>query len=199
MNSPTITPSAHPNSGVDYHLRMIKIDDRADWDIVSIDRKRLETVAAHGRPDFIVRHKSGHRYKVVDYKSRSLGESGLATPYELYEVILYAMLLKEMVRAETGEIPEVEAQLLYGDNEIVTVEFTQEDERRILEKSLEARTALFFHGLHEGSDERPSVTKLARYLVDPEFKDTAFGWTAAQVAGSKAHSALSNLGPKVIH
>jgi len=191
--------SAHVNKGMDFHLRMIGIEDRADWEIVSIDSRRLETELSKGRPDWIVRHREGARYKIVEYKNRDLVQGGTATAYELYQVVIYAVLLQEMVYRQTGQRPEVEAQLLYADGELVTATYTQEDVRTIMEKSLEARTVLFFLGLHKGTDERPTVTELARYLVDPDFTDTAFGWTAKQVAGVEAHHALANLGPKVVH
>lgn len=193
-----LKPSVHPERGMDFHLRMLKITDRADWDITSIDARTLETEMASGRPDWIVRRKDRRRYKVVDYKNRNLG-NGKASAYEVFQVVIYAVLLAEMVFRESGQRPVVEAQLLYADGEMVTAKYTEQDELWLLERSLEARTKLYGLGLHNDPDERPTVTKLARLLVDPTFSDPKFGWTLGQVVGEVAHESMKHLGPRVLH
>lgn len=193
-----LKPSVHPEKGVDFHLRMLNVVDRADWDITSIDSRILETEMARGRPDWILQRKDKRRYKVVDYKNRNLGD-GEATAYELFQVVIYAMLLVEMVFRKTGQRPVVEPLLLYADGEMVTASYNEHDVYWLLEKSLEARTKLYGLGLHAGPDERPTVTHLARLLVDPTFTDPKFSWTVAQVVGEKAHESLQHLGPRVLH
>lgn len=191
--------SSNPNRGQDFHLRMLGIEDRADWEIISIDSMVFETELARGRPDWVIRHRDGRRYMTVDYKNRELGKNGQARPYEKYQVTVYAMLLEELIAREQGIRVEVEPVLLYADGESVTVAYSAEDEERILEAGTVVGTRLYLLGLKRRPDEIPAVTELARFLVDPAFTDASFGWTAAQQAGEEAHASLQQLGPVVWH
>jgi len=190
--------SAHPDKGQDFHLRMLGIENRADWTILSVDRRELATEVARGRPDWILLHKDLKQYRIVDYKNRDL-RGGDATAYEKYQVVIYAILLIEIVFRSTKTRPKVEAQLLYADGQVLTVQYTEDDVNQILLAASEAPTALFFGRLRKRPDECPSVTDLARYMVDTEFKDTHFDRFTARAAGSVAHESLQGSGPVILH
>ncbi len=186
--------SINPERGLDFHLRLLGINDRADWSIQTRDNRNYVTDLIYGRPDWVLRHKNGS-YRVYDYKNRVLGDDGDATDYEKYQAVIYGLLVQDVVGRETGVIPEVTSHILYADSRCLQVEFGAAELDLIGNAALEAVTALYFLKVYPEPKQRISATDLSRYLVDPTFSNPSFGRTAAQRAGVRAHNQLLHCGP----
>lgn len=186
--------SINPERGLDFHLRLLGITDRADWSIQARDNRNYVTDLIYGRPDWVLRHNQGY-YRTYEYKNRVLGEDGDATDYEKYQAAIYGFLVQDVIGRETGTIPEITSHILYADSQCLQVEFGAEELDLIGNAATEAGTALYFRKIYPEPKQRISATDLARYLVDPNFTNPAFGRTAAQLAGTRAHDLLLHSGP----
>jgi len=193
-----LKPSTNLDKGIDLHLRLLGIEDRADWEILSVSNLVIGSELARCEPDWVLCYRGGERYRVVEYKNRDLMD-GDATDYEKYQVTIYAMVLEEHMYRTTGVRPRVEAALFYADSATLFVERDEEDERRILEAGLTAPTSLYLLGVHDSQNRPVTATQLARYLVDPGFTDPRFDRTEAQRTGTRAHLNLQNSGPRILH
>lgn len=189
-----MTQSINNNRGMDFHLKLLGIEDRAAWTIDARDTRVYHGDVIYGRPDWVIRHVSGRRLAVYDYKNRELG-SGDATDYEKLQAIIYGVLVADVMARELGFTPDVTSHLMYADNRCLQVEYGAEEVDVIANAVTEVGTSLYFLDVLEEPRLKVSVTMLARYLVDPTFSDSAFGRTAAQRAGSRAHELLLRAGP----
>lgn len=189
--------SVHPDRGMDFHLRLLGIEDRADWHIHAKDNRVYFGDLVYGRPDWVLRHRVREQARVYDYKNRILGD-GDATDYEKLQVAIYSLLLKEAFARDGQAVTEVTPFLLYADNHCLQVDYGHEEIALIAQAAIEAPSALYFLGITPEPKDRVSVTDLARFIVDPNFSNEAFGRTAAQRAGTRGHEIVLHNGP-VIH
>lgn len=188
--------SINPDRGVDFHLRLLGVEDRAEWVIDARDNRTYSGELVYGRPDWVLRRRAGNAARVYDYKNRALGD-GDATEYEKLQVIIYSLLVSETIARDGGGNLEVEPYLLYADNHCLKVEYTPEDIDLIGQAAVEAPSALYFLGVVAEPKDRASVTDLARFIVDPQFCNEAYGRTAAQRAGTRAHNLILHSGPGI--
>ena len=186
--------SVNQERGTDFLLRLLGIEDRADWTIAARDNRNYVTDLVYGRPDWVLRNTKTAAYRIYDYKNRSL-EDGDATEYEKFQALIYAIIVADTVGRETGVIPEVTAHLLYADNHCLQVEYDTDEIHLIGQTALEASTAIYFLGVTQEPKQRISASNLARYLVDPQFSNPSFGRIAAQLAGTRAHKLILHNGP----
>lgn len=181
--------SINQERGTDFLLRLLGVEDRADWTIAARDNRNYVTDLVYGRPDWVLHNTRTGAYRVYDYKNRAL-EDGDATEYEKFQTVIYAIIVADTVGRETGVIPEVTAHILYADNRCLQVEYGAEELHLIGQTAPEASTTLYFLGVTPEPKQRISATNLARYIVDPQFSDPAFGHIAAQRAGTRAHDLI---------
>lgn len=186
--------SINQERGTDFVLRMLGIEDRADWTIAARDNRNYVTDLVYGRPDWVLRNIKTGAYRVYDYKNRALEDSD-ATEYEKFQALIYAIIVADTVGRETGAIPEVTAHLLYADNHSLQVEYDADELNLIGLTAPEASTALYFLGVTPEPKQRVSASNLARYLVDPQFSNPSFGRVAVQRAGTRAHDVILHNGP----
>jgi hypothetical protein len=189
-----LTHSINADRGMDFQLKLLGIDNRAEWTIDARDTRIYHGDVIYGRPDWVIRHVNGRRLAVYDYKNRYLAD-GDATDYEKFQAILHGILVTDAMKKELGFSPDVDTHLLYADNRCLEVEYGLEEVDLIGNAISEVGTALYFLGVLEEPRLKVSVTNVARYLVDPTFSNPAFGRTAAQRAGSRAHELLLRSGP----
>lgn len=179
--------SSNPNAGVDFFLKALGFEDRADWTLLSRDDRTYRGEVIASKPDFVVEraHAPGG-VLVVEYKSRRIG-TGNPRDYETWEAVIHAMTVKEVLEAERGVSDlVVGAALVYGDGEKFVVDYGEDEERSVEFTALEA----------SHMEQRVSATELAKILSGADFSHVS---ASQRAAGTQAHWLLAQAGPETRH
>lgn len=180
------------DNGLDYHLRMLGIQDREYWEILSIDEKGYDNLIVRCRPDWVLHNLVTDEFRVADYKSRSLG-FGKPSAYERYQVILNAATVSDDLEYRLNRAGmRVTAQLVYGDGQTRMVAYTDEDTNDLMRLAAEVATDLYLRGETPSPKTLVAATRVAQVLAGmPQRRDGGI----AKSAGIRAHISLLN-GPR---
>lgn len=183
-------PTYNRDSGLDFHLRMLGIKDRENWELVSRDDQEFSNLLVKCRPDWTLHNIVSDEYRVVEYKSRPL-YNGSPSRYERYQAIINATVVADDLSDQLGRDVVVTAHLIYGDGVMSKVRFSKEDGDTIMEYASEAISDMFLKGLLPNTSSQISATVLAKMLANNPSTDLA-----RRAAGLQAHVTLIQKGPQ---
>ena len=174
----------HKNKGAEMHMRMLGIQDTKSWGVVAMDDKLFEGSLVRAKPDYVLIHDDNTRVIVVNWKSRDLGEEGSSSEYEMHQVVIEALVVREVLSEKFGSLINVAPILVYGDSQKRVVEYTPEEAMEIAMNTSELAT----------EDHKISASKLAQLLSGADFSDKT---EQDRRYGVKSHETLIELGPTI--
>lgn len=182
--------SYNRDSGLDFQLRVLGIEDRQNWEMISRDNRQYSNLLVVCRPDWALHNIITDEYRIVEYKSRSLNK-GRVGRYERYEALINAVVVGDEISDRLDHDVTVTAYLVYGDGVSCEVKYTKEDGDFLMECASEIATDLFLQGkiLKPG---QVSSTRLAEALANRNDVDLE----KRRAEGRRAHITLIKTGPQ---
>lgn len=175
----TTNVTCNKDRGLDYHLMVLGIKDRAPWEIIANDDRIFRSDFLVTRPDWVLHNTRTGHYLIVDYKSRVLHNSK-PSEYEKLELVIASIAVRDVLGVP---IHQVKAALVYGCGTKFGVEFDENDEDKILRATLEI--------CPEGS--QISASQLAT-MLSGNVVDISSAGDQARQRGTDAHKSLMGHG-----
>lgn len=180
------------NNGLDFQLKILGIEDREHWEILSRDDLEYRNRYVVCRPDWALHNICTGEYRVIDYKSRPLGR-GKPTVYEMTQVVINAIVVRDHIEAERGVKVNVVAELVFGDQRIYRVEYTGSQADWLMRQAYHLAPELYRRGSLPKRDSLIPASTLAK-LIEGDFYSN--NDEEARKAGVQAHYAIINHGPQ---
>lgn len=185
--------SCHPDRGMDYHLRMLGINNREKWNLVSNDQRTYDDTTTIAKPDFVIEHQNGHQVILIEYKNRLY--DGVVHDQERIQVQLSAMAVQGDYLVKQDRDVTVESYLLYGSGNRIPVTLTEDEADTLIDQVTESNAGyiLYAMGRLKNSSDLLPARMLSEFLTDTVYSDHQRN---AREAGTKAHKTLGAVAPR---
>jgi hypothetical protein len=180
------------DNGLDFHLKILGIEDRQNWELICVDNQEYRNKHFVCRPDWALHNIETGEYRVADYKSRYL-RAGKPNAYEKAQVAINAMVVKDHLQLTKGIEAKVTAMLVYGDGQIRIIPYEPWTVDWVTRQAERLHEPLVIAGMLPSRMDKIPVTLMAKLIADDTYTTDP---VEAREAGVEAHYVITKAGPR---